>query len=224
MRILLCEDEIELSNALVAMMRHNKYTVDAVYNGREALEYLELASYDAIVLDIMMPVLDGIEVLKTVRASGNSVPILMLTAKSQTDDIVLALDLGANDYLTKPFEIKELFARLRAVTRKVDQVPSSTIELGNTVLDRATFTLSTQGNDVSLANKEFQLLEMMMLNPSQYISTDRFMERIWGYDCDSEINVVWVHISGLRKKLSNIGSNIKIKAQRNIGYCLEITQ
>lgn len=223
MRILLCEDEVELSNALVAMMRHNKYTVDAVYNGRDALDYIELSSYDAIVLDIMMPILDGLSVLRTLREAGNTVPVLMLTAKSQTEDIVQALDLGANDYLTKPFEVKELFARLRAITRRVDQAPSSTIVLGNTTLDRATFTISTAQDTVNLANKEFQLLEMMMLNPSQYISTDRFMERIWGYDCDSEINVVWVHISGLRKKLANMSSNIKIKAQRNIGYCLEIT-
>ncbi len=224
MRILLCEDEVELSNALVAMMRHNKYTVDAVYNGQEALDYLEVSDYDAIVLDIMMPVLDGISVLKAIRQAGNSVPVLMLTAKSQTDDIVTALDLGANDYLTKPFEVKELFARLRAITRKVDQVPSSQLHMGNTVLDRSSYILSTPTDKVSLANKEFQLIEMMMNNPSQYINTDRFMERIWGYDCDSEINVVWVHISGLRKKLANIGSNIKIKAQRNIGYCLEISE
>lgn len=224
MRILLCEDEVELSNALVAMMRHNKYTVDAVYNGQEALEYLDVSDYDAIVLDIMMPILDGISVLKTIRQAGNSVPVLMLTAKSQTDDIVTALDLGANDYLTKPFEVKELFARLRAITRKVDQVPSSQLHMGNTVLDRSSYTLYTTTDSVSLANKEFQLIEMMMNNPSQYINTDRFMERIWGYDCDSEINVVWVHISGLRKKLTNIGSNIKIKAQRNIGYCLEISE
>ncbi len=224
MRILLCEDEVELSNALVAMMRHNKYTVDAVYNGQDALDYIDVSHYDAIVLDIMMPVLDGISVLKTIRQAGNSVPVLMLTAKSQTDDIVEALDIGANDYLTKPFQVKELFARLRAITRKADQVPSSQMVLGNTSLDRSSYTLSTEFGSVSLANKEFQLIEMMMNNPSQYINTDRFMDRIWGYDCDSEINVVWVHISGLRKKLANIQSNVKIKAQRNIGYCLEIVQ
>ncbi len=221
MRLLLCEDEKELSGALVRILKHYNYSVDAVYDGEQALDYLEAENYDAVILDIMMPKLDGIEVLKRTRAKGNLIPIIMLTAKSMVDDKVTGLDLGANDYITKPFETKELLARIRAVTRAVSDSNSSILSVGNVTLNRKTFELKVAENAVKLANKEFQLLEMLMINSGHVISTERFMEKIWGYDSDSEINVVWVYISNIRKKLLSLGADIKIRAIRNTGYSLE---
>ncbi|MFI3214675.1 MAG: response regulator transcription factor, partial [Eubacteriales bacterium] len=201
MRLLLCEDEKELSNALVAILKHSKYSVDAVYDGEEALAYLEDSSYDAVILDIMMPKVDGITVLKKTRQKGNRVPILMLTARSQVDDKVLGLDLGANDYLTKPFATKELLARIRAMTRGQSEAVSSILTMGNVSLNQVTYELEAKSGSFRLANKEFQMMELLMLNQNNIISTERFMEKIWGFDSDSEINVVWVYISYLRKKL-----------------------
>ncbi|MDY0235788.1 MAG: response regulator transcription factor [Gudongella sp.] len=221
MRLLLCEDEVELSNALVAMLKHNNYSVDAVYDGEEALNYLETENYDGVILDIMMPKVDGIAVLKTIRGKGNNVPVLMLTAKSEIDDKVLGLDSGADDYLTKPFVTKELIARIRAITRRQSEITDSILDFENITLDRLTFELKSEKDSVRLSNKEFQMLEMLMINPLNVISTDRFMEKIWGYDSDSEINVVWVCISSLRKKLITIEAEVEIKARRNIGYSLE---
>lgn len=223
MRILLCEDEKELSNALVAILKHNKYSVEAVYDGEEALDYLECGdNFDAVVLDIMMPKVDGLTVLKTIRAKGNTIPVLMLTAKTQIDDKVLGLDLGANDYLTKPFETKELLARLRAMTRSVsDGGTSSVLTVGNVSLNRATFELQSPKGSFRLANKEFQMMEMLMINSGHLISSERFMEKIWGYDSDAEINVVWVYISYLRKKLLALDADVQIKVTRNTGYSLE---
>lgn len=221
MRLLLCEDEKELSNALVAILKHSKYSVDAVYDGEEALAYLEDSSYDAVILDIMMPKVDGITVLKKTRQKGNRVPILMLTARSQVDDKVLGLDLGANDYLTKPFATKELLARIRAMTRGQSEAVSSILTMGNVSLNQVTYELEAKSGSFRLANKEFQMMELLMLNQNNIISTERFMEKIWGFDSDSEINVVWVYISYLRKKLVAIDANIQIKATRNTGYSLE---
>lgn len=221
MRLLLCEDEIELSNALVAMLKHNNYSVDAVYDGEEALHYLETENYDGVILDIMMPKVDGITVLKTIRSKGNTVPVLMLTAKSEIDDKVLGLDSGADDYLTKPFSTKELVSRIRAITRRKNEITDSVLNFGDITLDRLTFELQSEKGSVRLSNKEFQMLEMLMINPLHIIPTDRFMEKIWGYDSDSEIHVVWVCISSLRKKLIGIGADVEIKARRNIGYFLE---
>lgn len=221
MRLLLCEDEVELSNALIAMLKHNNYSVDAVYDGEEALDYLETENYDGVILDIMMPKVDGITVLKTIRSNGNNVPVLMLTAKSEIDDKVLGLDCGADDYLTKPFATKELVARVRAITRRQTEITDAILGFGNIILDRLTFELKSEKDLVRLSNKEFQMLEMLMINPLNAISTDRLMEKIWGYDSDSEINVVWVCISSLRKKLIEIEANVEIKARRNIGYSLE---
>lgn len=222
MRILLCEDELELSNAIQKILKHYNYSVDTAYDGIEALEFLEAENYDAVILDIMMPKLDGISVLKKVRENGNLIPIIMLTAKSQVDDKVLGLDLGANDYLTKPFEIKELLARLRAITRNASDSTSSILTEGDISLNRKTFELSTKKTSFKLASKEFQMIEMLMINKGHIISTERFMEKIWGYDTDVEINVVWVYISYLRKKLTLLDSNVKIKSTRNTGYSLEV--
>ena len=220
MRLLLAEDERSLSRALITILEKNNYTVDAVYNGEDALTFLQTGSYDAAILDIMMPKMDGITVLKRLRAQENPVPIIMLTAKAEIDDKVLGLDSGANDYLTKPFDTKELLARIRVMTRS-QKASDSRLTFGNVTLDRATFEISSPAGSFRLANKEFQMMEMLMSNPQQLISTERFMEKIWGYDSDTEINVVWVYISYLRKKLVALGADIQIKATRNAGYSLE---
>ena len=221
MRLLLAEDEKMLSDALVTMLQHNNYSVDAVYDGQEALDYLESVDYDGAILDIMMPKMDGITVLKKIRAEGKTLPVLMLTAKSEIDDRVVGLDAGANDSLTKPFAIKELLARIRAMTRRQPELSGSTLTFGNLSLNRADYTLSGPEDSTKLANKEFQMMEMLMSNPGQVISTERFLEKIWGYDSDAEINVVWVYISNLRKKLVSLGTNVSIKAARGVGYSLE---
>lgn len=222
MRILLAEDELSLSKALIKIFELNNFSADAVYNGEDAISYIETGNYDILVLDIMMPKLDGIEVLRRIRAKGIETPVIVLTAKADIDDKVLGLDSGANDYLTKPFETKELLARIRALTRSKGS-QDSTLKFGNIKLNRATFELSSDSNCCKLANKEFQMMEMLISNPKQLISVERFMEKIWGYDTDAEINVVWVYISYLRKKLKSLDANIKITASRNAGYALEET-
>lgn len=221
MRLLLAEDERALSKVLVAILERNNYSVDAVYDGQSALDYLETDNYDGVILDIMMPKVDGLTVLKKVRERGSLIPILLLTAKSEVDDKVEGLDAGANDYLVKPFHSKELLARIRAITRTQTAQPDSKLKIGNVTLDRATFELSTSAGSFQLANKEFQMLEFLMSNPHQLIPSERFLERIWGYDSEAEMNVVWVYISYLRKKLSALHANVQIKATRNVGYSLE---
>ena len=221
MRLLLAEDERELSNALVAILKHNNYTVDAVYNGEDALHYLETENYDGVILDIMMPKMDGITVLKKIRRQKNDVPVLILTAKSDVDDRVLGLDSGADDYLSKPFAAKELLARIRSITRRKTEAVSAVLKFGNISLNCANFELSSPSGSIRLQNKEFQMFQMLIANPKQLISTERFMEKIWGYNSDAEINVVWVYISYLRKKLTNLEADIQIKATRNQGYSLE---
>ena len=275
MRLLLAEDEEDLSRALVAVLKHNNYSVDAVYDGAEALDYIENSeNYDGVILDIMMPKMDGITVLKTIRSHGNSVPVLMLTAKAEIDDRVEGLDSGADDYLTKPFSMKELLARIRAMTRRKADTTDSVLTFGDITLDRLTYMLTgpasvknagsiennalhtdannedngnltgkikgdntsdgqvsgnqnagnpcigTQNVGIRLANKEYQMLEMLMTNPGQIISVDQFMDRIWGYDSEAEQNVVWVYISYLRKKLASVGSTAQIKATRGVGYSI----
>ena len=223
MRILLAEDERSLSRAIIALLERNNYSADAVYDGQEVLAYLEAGNYDALILDWMMPKLDGLCVLRALRQRGNRIPVLMLTAKSEVDDKVLGLDSGANDYLTKPFSTQELMARIRAMTRSQTGQFTSRLTFGNITLDQATFELSSPTGRLRLANKEFQMLELLMCNPRNLISTERFLEKIWGYDNEAEINVVWVYISYLRKKLAALHGNIQIKARRNAGYYLEET-
>lgn len=223
MRLLLAEDEKDLSNALVAILKHNNYSVDAVYNGTDAVDYLESEIYDCAILDIMMPGLDGISVLKTIRKRGIPTPVLILTAKSEVDDKVLGLDSGADDYLTKPFETKELLARIRAITRRKFDSSDSLLTFGNLTLDRATYELYTGSGRFRLTNKEYQLMEMFMLNPKIILSLERIYEKIWGFDSEAEKNVVWVYLSFLRKKLIQIGSSAEIKVMRKSGYMLEET-
>lgn len=222
MRLLLAEDEEDLSKALVAVLKYNNYSVDAVYDGEEALSYIEAGNYDGVILDIMMPKLDGISVLKKVRANGNSIPILLLTAKAEIDDKVEGLDSGADDYLTKPFSMKELLARIRVMTRRQSETTDSILRYGNISLNRATYILSCGEKEIRLSNKEYQMLEMILANPGQVISTEQFMEKIWGFDSDTELNVVWVNISYIRKKLASIGASVLIKAIRGLGYSVEV--
>ena len=221
MRLLFAEDEKSLSRAVTAILEKNKFSVDAVYDGQDALDYLRAGNYDGAILDIMMPKLDGIEVLRTIRAEGIRIPVLMLTAKSEVDDKVLGLDSGANDYLTKPFSTKELIARIRAMTRAQTAQQSSVLTFGNLTLDQSTYVLAGPDGSCRLANKEFQILETLMANPHHLISSERLLEKIWGYDSDAEINVVWVYISYLRKKLAALNADVQIKATRNAGYSLE---
>lgn len=222
MRLLLAEDEKELSKALVAILKHNQYSVDAVYNGQEALDYLATGIYDGVLLDIMMPKVDGITVLKTIRAAGNQVPVLLLTAKSEIDDRVEGLDSGADDYLTKPFSMRELLARIRVMTRRQSIKNINTVlSFGDLTLNQTNFTVSTKTGSFHLANKEFQMLEMLMINKGQVISAEQFMEKIWGFNSDTELNTVWVYISNLRKKLISLHSHVQIRAARNQGYYLE---
>ncbi len=220
MRILLAEDERSLARANVKIFEKNNYSVDAVHNGEDALAYLESGNYDVAVLDIMMPKMDGITVLKKARAQNNLIPVLLLTAKAEVEDKVLGLDSGANYYLTKPFDTKELLAALRAITRSKTAADSK-LTFGNITLDRATFELASPAGSYRLANKEFQMMEILMSSPRQITSSERFMEKIWGFDSDAEINVVWVYISYLRKKLTALHASIQIRAYRNAGYSLE---
>ena len=223
MKLLFAEDERSLSRAITHILEKNCYSVDAVYDGQAALDYLENGDYDGVILDIMMPKVDGISVLRTIRARGNSVPVLMLTAKSEIDDRVLGLDTGANDYLTKPFDTKELLARIRAMTRG-NRAVDATVNFGNLTLNRGSFELSSPTGSFRLANKEYQMMELLMANAGQLLSTDQFLEKIWGLDSDVESSVVWVYISYLRKKITGLNADVSIRAVRNAGYVLEETK
>ena len=221
MRILFAEDERDLNHIITKKLTSQGYSVDSVYDGEEAIDILSYTDYDAVILDIMMPKADGFAVLRALRSKGKNTPVLFLTARDSVQDRVAGLDSGANDYLVKPFSVEELLARIRAMTRSQTEQGTSVLTVGNISLDRATYELSSPYGSFRLANKEFQMLELLMCNPKQLISTERFMERIWGYDSDTDLSVVWVYISYLRKKLSAIHANIQIKVTRNAGYSLE---
>lgn len=223
MRLLYAEDEKSLARAVSTILVKNNYSVDVVHDGESALDYLATGNYDGAILDVMMPKLDGFEVLKRMRARGDSTPVLLLTARSEIDDRVAGLDSGANDYLTKPFDMKELLARIRAMTRVLSVQPDKTLSFGKVTLDCAGYDLTGPGGSCKLAGKEFQMMEMLMRNPRMLVSTETFMDRIWGYDSEAELNVVWVYISMLRKKLKGIGADVEIKAQRGVGYYLEVS-
>lgn len=222
MRLLYAEDEKSLARAVSTILVKNNYAVDLVYDGESALDYLETGNYDGAILDVMMPKLDGFEVLRRMRARGDSTPVLLLTARSGIDDRVSGLDSGANDYLTKPFDMKELLARIRAMTRVLSVQADKTISFGSVTLDCASYDLSGPGGSCKLAGKEFQMMEMLMRDPRKLISTETFMDRIWGYDSECDLNSVWVYVSTLRKKLKGIDADIEIKARRGVGYYLEV--
>ena len=221
MRILVVEDERSLARAIVKILEKGYYSADSVGNGADALEYLDCGNYDAVILDVMMPVMDGITALKKIRERGNGIPVLVLTAKSEMDDKVRGLDSGADYYLTKPFDAKELLAAIRAITRP-SVGAGARLTLGNLTLDRTTYELSAPGGSFRLTGKEFQVMELFLRSPQVVLSADRIMERVWGWDSEAEINVVWVHISNLRKKLRSIGSHVTIRASRGLGYLLEV--
>lgn len=221
MQLLLAEDELDLARAVEVILTKQGYLVDVVHDGEDAYQYAQLSQYDGIILDIMMPKLSGIEVLTKLRAAGSQVPILLLTAKSAVDDRIEGLDAGADDYLTKPFNMGELLARVRAMTRRKAVFIADVITFGDISLDKQLRQLSTQTSDVKLANKEFQMLEILMENPQMIFSAEQLLEKIWGLDSDIEMNSIWVHISNLRKKLQALNSTVKIIATRGAGYSLE---
>ena len=222
-KILIADDEPEIRNLLRLYLENEKYIVIEAEDGQRALDLLRTEQPALCILDIMMPKMDGITVLKTIRRHGNSVPVLLLTAKAEIDDRVEGLDSGADDYLPKPFSMKELLARIRAMTRRQTDTTDNVLTFGDIALNRSTYQLTGPENPegIRLAGKEYQMLEMLMSNPGQVISPDLFMDKIWGYDSEAEQNVVWVYISYLRKKITSIGSQVKIRAARGLGYSLE---
>jgi len=222
MKILLAEDEKDLSKALSVIFKKNNYTVDQVYNGEDATAFIDIQSYDLIILDVMMPKKNGIEVLKDLRKSGNNTPVLILSAKGEIDDKVLGLECGADDYLPKPFDVKELVARVRALTRRKTEISDDDITFGNTTFSRNESTISTTYGCVSLLNKELQILEALLTSPSSIISSDKIIDKVWCADDYSTSNNLWVFISYIRRKLEQIHSNVIIKSHRNIGYSLEL--
>ena len=220
MRLLVAEDETGLADALEAILTHAHYSVDVVNNGRDALEYARAGEYDGMILDIMMPGMSGLEVLRTLRAEGSGVPVLFLTAKSGVDDRILGLDTGADDYIAKPFDMGELLARIRAMTRRREEFRPSDLTCGNLTLRRSDYTLGTPGAiPVRLSGREFQMMEMLMLSPGQIISPDTFLDRIWA-DGEAESGVVWVYVSNLRKKLRALGADVEIRSSRGLGYSI----
>lgn len=221
MRLLLVEDEVSLAKAIKVILKKNNFSVDVVYDGLSALDYISYGSYDGVILDIMLPKMDGITVLKKAREKNIKTPILMLTAKSEIDDKVKGLDCGANDYLTKPFDIKELLARIRAMLRLNSSNLTNVLTFGNVVLDTSSFVLSSKSGSYRLSNKEYQLLELFLRNPKHTISSEEAIEKIYGFDGTGDINTLWVYISYLRKKLKVLNANFEIKSNRNLGYYLE---
>lgn len=218
MRVLLAEDTLELAKALQYALEHNKYTVDVVYNGSDALNFALTGVYDIILLDIMMPGVDGIEVLKQLRQRDFSTPILILSAKCDLGDRIYGLDCGADDYLSKPFAVTELLARMRALLRRNENYLSDVLTVGNLSLDAASFELFTDTGSIRLNNKEFQLMSCFMRNPQRVFSAEELMEKIWGWESTAEINVIWTNIAYLRRKLEQLQANVQIQSLRGSGY------
>ena len=221
MRLLIAEDELDLAEALTVFFEKNHFTVDAVHNGFDAYEYAVAGSYDALILDIMMPKLDGIQVLERLRAEGVSTPVMMLTAKGQKDDRITGFNAGADDYLPKPFDPDELLSRVRAMLRRGETYRPTLLTCGDLTLDPSSGLLTCGARALRLSGREFQVLELFMRSPRQVFSAERIMELVWGWDNEAEINVVWVNISNLRKKQRSIGSRVSLRANRGLGYVLE---
>lgn len=222
MKLLVAEDDPKLLKSLVHILEHNRFSVDGVSNGEDALEYGQTGEYDGLILDIMMPGLDGLQVLQRLRRKGIKTPALFLTARTEISQRVEGLDAGADDYLPKPFATAELLARIRAMLRRKDTYLPDLLSIGLVTLNRSTYQLSCQNKIQSLSGKEFQILEMMMQAPGTIIPTDRFITHLWGWDTNVDTSVVWVHISNLRKKISAIGAPMEIRFVRNAGYVLEV--
>ena len=223
MKLLFAEDDPDVSRSVTALLTRSHYSVDPVSNGYDALTYLTGGDYDACIMDIMMPGMNGDEVVRKARAAGSQVPVIMLTAMGEVEDRINGLDAGADDYLAKPFDGGELLARIRALLRRHESYSPDVVTYGDLTLNRSTFALSCHEKSVSLSNKAFQMMAMLMLSPGRIISVDEFMQHIWGWDSESEINVVWVNISTLRKQLSSMDSKTAIKVVRGAGYRLEKT-
>lgn len=220
MKLLYAEDERSMSEAVVEILKYHKYTVDAVSNGEAALDFAKAENYDGIILDVMMPKMSGLEVLKKLRESGSRVPVLLLTDKEEIEDKIEGLDTGAEDYLTKPFAMGELLARVRAMlSRKEDFVPDI-LRLGNIALNLQSYELFGNGKGFILSKLEYRMMELFMLNRGTYLSTEDLLSKIWGHNTEANIGIVWVYISYLRKRLASIGADVEIKLKRNIGYTL----
>lgn len=224
MRVLIADDEPAITKALKVILEKNKFTVDAVYNGKDALDYMTTGQYDAVVLDIMMPGMSGLDVLTHARAMGIKTPVMLLTAKSEVSDRVAGLDCGADDYLPKPFATSELVARVRALTRRSDSYTHTVLALGETRLDSGRFELVRGDKSVGLSNREYQLMELFMRNTRQVFSSERIMELVWGYDANADTDVVWTYVSFLRKKLREIDSDTEIRTIRGAGYAFDMCE
>lgn len=222
MKLLFAEDEVEMSEAVVDILTFHKYVVDAVYDGEEALEYARAEHYDGIILDIMMPKKSGLEVLTALRQERCRTPVLLLTAKAEVEDRILGLDLGADDYLPKPFVMGELLARIRAMLRRREEFTPDILTCGNLSLNMQNYELSGENQSFILPKLEYQLMELFMLNQGIYLSTEDLLVKVWGYETEAELGTVWVYISYLRKRLAALNANVEIKAKRNIGYTLEV--
>lgn len=222
MRLLLVEDEKQLSEALKQILIKNKYIVDAVYSGDDGLDYALTDVYDVIILDIMLPKLNGLEILKTIRKKKITTPVILLTAKSTVEDKILGLDFGADDYLPKPFAPEELLARLRAITRRNSNLINENIlEFSDIKLNLSTYEIEANDNNITLTQKEFDILKYFMQRPKLVVSKDDLITKLWGFDADIDYNNIEVYISFLRKKLSYIESGVKITTIRRVGYRLE---
>lgn len=224
MKLLYAEDEISMSEAVVDILTYHKYSVDAVYDGADALAYAEAEQYDGIILDIMMPKMSGLDVLEQLRKKGNNTPILLLTAKVEIEDRIQGLDMGADDYLPKPFAMGELLARVRAMLRRKETFTPDILKVGNLSLNMQSYELSCNGQSFVLPKLEYQLIELLMLNKGIYLSTENLLTKVWGYDTDAELGTVWVYISYLRKRLTALPANVVIRAKRNVGYTLEVEE
>ncbi len=220
MRLLVADDEREITKAVRAALEHNKYTVDVVDNGVDALAYAQETRYDGIVLDIMMPGRDGLSVLQELRRGGVATPVLLLTARGELDDRIVGLEAGADDYLPKPFALAELVARVKALLRRGGDYTMDVIEAGDLRLNCSTYELSAR-ETVRMSNKEFQIIECFLRHPHQVFSSEELLSRFWNWDSEAEINVVWTNIANLRRKLAQIGSTVEIKSIRGVGYQLE---
>ncbi len=222
MRLLIAEDDTKLLKSLKHIFESNKYMADAVSNGLDALAFAETGEYDGIVLDIMMPGMDGATVLRKIRAKGISTPVLFLTAKTEVSERVEGLDAGADDYLPKPFSTQELLARVRAMLRRRDNYVPEIMELNGLALNRSTYELSFVGQACSLSGREYQIMEMLMGRPNFIVSSDEFLSHVWGWNSEVDVSVIWVHISNIRKKLFLLNAPVEIRFIRGAGYKLEV--
>ena len=222
MKILIAEDEISTAKALKVILEKSKFSVDIVHNGNDAWSYIQAGPYEVIVLDIMMPGMSGLEVLSKIRANNIKTPVLMLTAKGELEDRVAGLEAGADDYLPKPFATAELIARIKALGRRSEIYSDSVKQAGNLILDSNKYEMRVGSKSVTLTNKEYQLMELFILHPGFVFSTEHLMEKIWGLDSESYIDVVWTHIGFVRKKIKSLDANVEIKTIRGAGYSLEV--